>query len=99
MRRTRIETLGSGKHNENFVLLSKGIDGVADCSQVVLILAISIRAGIMEVRPTVVAMFVSTRGFESDQLCYGCLHRPLKWINGAHHQHRRAAVPAEIFEN
>src|SRR4029077_9500445 len=64
-----------------------------------LILAISLRAGVVKIWSAIVAALVRARDLVGDKLRYRSPHRPLEGINGADHQHRLGAVPAGIAEH
>src|SRR5579864_2036411 len=64
-----------------------------------LVFAVRLRAGIVKVGTTVVAVFIGSCDLVGEKFSNRGFHRPFKRIDRANDEHWRAAVPADIQQH
>src|SRR5215813_13826876 len=94
--RTCIETLSCCHHDEDVMPFAESVDGVADGGQIMCVFTVSFRAGVVKVRPSVMARLVRPGSFKGNRLTDGRAHWPLEWINWANDENWLLTIPAVV---
>ena len=94
----RVEAFSGGEHDEYFVLLLERASGRDEAVDVVLELAIVLRAGCVEINGAVLAVLVRAGGDARDIFCDGGFYRPHERVNRTQDEDGSFLVPAGVAQ-